>query len=409
MQITIHRGTHQIGGCVTEIRSGGTRIIIDMGSELPTIEKKDETEFNIDGVTTGQKDCSGVFISHYHGDHVGMFERVIPDIPVYMGEDARSIFYNVRKWLRDENLKRIEDFKTFIPGRKIRVSGEMSVTPYRVDHSAYDAYMFLIEAEGKRVLHTGDFRSHGWTGKGLQKVAEKLIKNVNVLITEGTTLTRDDTDADDYGEMNLLMDAKAVMQKYRNVFILCSSVNIDSIASFYQAAQNCKRLFVCDRYQRTNLDIVSRTAMTDLYRFPRAKIYKPGKGDVANSDCLRKMKAMGFCMLIRANGYFNEVLEKFPDSVLIYSMWNGYLKAKHPAHNPKMIELKKTAGSLGIQFMPLHTSGHATKETIVKLCKTLTPDFLMPIHVEDPKRFKELDLGGCIVKDDLKDGDPFNV
>ena len=39
--------------------------------------------------------------------------------------------------------------------------GDMTLTPIRVNHSAFDSYMFLIEAEGKRVLHTGDFRTHG--------------------------------------------------------------------------------------------------------------------------------------------------------------------------------------------------------------------------------------------------------
>ena len=30
MQVIIHRGTHQIGGCATEIRTGSTRILIDL-------------------------------------------------------------------------------------------------------------------------------------------------------------------------------------------------------------------------------------------------------------------------------------------------------------------------------------------------------------------------------------------
>ena len=31
MEIIIHRGTHQIGGCVTEIKTEEARIVIDMG------------------------------------------------------------------------------------------------------------------------------------------------------------------------------------------------------------------------------------------------------------------------------------------------------------------------------------------------------------------------------------------
>ena len=37
MQVIIHRGTHQIGGCITQIRSDkGTRIAIDIGQNLPS-------------------------------------------------------------------------------------------------------------------------------------------------------------------------------------------------------------------------------------------------------------------------------------------------------------------------------------------------------------------------------------
>ena len=34
MKIIIHRGTNQIGGCITEIQAGNDRIIIDLGSNL---------------------------------------------------------------------------------------------------------------------------------------------------------------------------------------------------------------------------------------------------------------------------------------------------------------------------------------------------------------------------------------
>ena len=39
--------------------------------------------------------------------------------------------------------------------------GGFKVTPYPMDHLAYDAYAFLIEAEGKKVIYSGDFREHG--------------------------------------------------------------------------------------------------------------------------------------------------------------------------------------------------------------------------------------------------------
>lgn len=35
MELIIHRGLEQIGGCITEIRTATSRVFIDMGQNLP--------------------------------------------------------------------------------------------------------------------------------------------------------------------------------------------------------------------------------------------------------------------------------------------------------------------------------------------------------------------------------------
>ena len=48
MKITIHRGQKQIGGCITEIESGsGTRILIDLGHNLPEGDTPSEDKYDI--------------------------------------------------------------------------------------------------------------------------------------------------------------------------------------------------------------------------------------------------------------------------------------------------------------------------------------------------------------------------
>ena len=51
MKIIVHRGTHQIGGVATEIRTRKTRIIIDMGDELSTDPEYEPKPLTISGVT----------------------------------------------------------------------------------------------------------------------------------------------------------------------------------------------------------------------------------------------------------------------------------------------------------------------------------------------------------------------
>ena len=49
-QIIIHRGAKQIGGCVTEIESNGSRVFIDIGDNLPGNDSK---LHSISGLTSG--------------------------------------------------------------------------------------------------------------------------------------------------------------------------------------------------------------------------------------------------------------------------------------------------------------------------------------------------------------------
>ena len=69
MRVTIHRGTHQIGGCVTEIEHERYKVFIDFGTPLPG--SGGGKLFPIEGLTTGDVSRSALFISHYHGDHIG--------------------------------------------------------------------------------------------------------------------------------------------------------------------------------------------------------------------------------------------------------------------------------------------------------------------------------------------------
>ena len=231
-----------------------------------------------------------------------------------MGEMAHKIFLNLRERLRDKNIERIRNFTTFHAGQKIPVgdSDDMFVTPYRVDHSAYDSYMFLIECEGKKILHSGDFRTHGWTGKGVCGLLRSYVKKVDVLICEGTMLSNERENDKVYAEKDLLRDAKDIMKNPRNknVFVLCSSTNIDSIASFYQAALETEKVIVADKYQCSNLEIVTDNAKNDpivskLYDFGQRQVYTYSN---KNNKLHDYMEDKGFCMFIRATPFFEEPL-----------------------------------------------------------------------------------------------------
>ncbi|NLL45700.1 MAG: MBL fold metallo-hydrolase, partial [Clostridiales bacterium] len=107
MQITIYRGTKEIGGTLVELKSGGSRILIDAGyplflngmpieDEVSTYPYNKLLELgvlpNIKGLYAWDSpEFDAVIISHAHIDHYGLLRYVNPAIPVYLSGGTRKI------------------------------------------------------------------------------------------------------------------------------------------------------------------------------------------------------------------------------------------------------------------------------------------------------------------------------
>lgn len=368
MKVIIHRGSHQIGGCCTEIATDRSRILIDFGAELDG-----NAELNIKGITGGNSHCNAVLFSHYHGDHIGLIESINKDIPLFIGELSLNILKmqnDRRKTYSEDVINRISSYKTGYPF----VFGDIKVTPFMVDHSAFDSHMFLIEADGKKVLHTGDFRQHGFRGKGLIPTLEKYVGEIDVLICEGTTISRNSQTI--MTESELTARAKSVFENNKYVFIACASTNIDRIAAFCSAVPSGKYC-ICDAYQKKILDVVKEKSgsRSALYTFPKALIYSPSLDD--------KMLQRGFCAFIRPGNYLsNKLLEQYKDKdpLIVYSMWHGYLEQNNALKNALS----------DFRMVELHTSGHADSETIDRVISKTKPKLIIPIHTDTPEQFANL-------------------
>lgn len=405
-KITIYRGSHQIGGCATEISTGKHRVIIDFGANLPDNDNEDVmTDEDLTETVFDGRPCNGVLFTHYHGDHMGLYKKVPRNVPLYIGSTAKKVLEILTEKLdsipntAEEGLPRIKDMECYIPGQKMSF-GDIGVTPLFVDHSALDAYMFLLEAGGKRILFTGDFREHGIVGKngGFERMVRKYIREVDILITEGTMLSRTEEinknpiqTEDDLGKR-----AGELFQANKESVILVSSTNLDSIMKFYHAVP-WGMDFVCDAYQAK----LMLAAMADKgnYREYRPEFIhgKPRRlyiiGDMeglgAEQNCFTAkisiLKNKGFTMLAReTKPVFKAIMEKYmTDPLVIYSKWVGYLKGKHA--NPKIGDF---IGSHRMEI--LHTSGHAYVETIAKLISMTNPKTIIPMHTECADAFGEI-------------------
>ena len=374
MNITVHRGTHQIGGSAIEISTASTRIILDFGNELSLDKKYIPIDFDIDGITKGISNCDGIVISHYHMDHLGQLTSVLPEIPVYMGALGKEVALIGAESRNKALYSCLLGANTF-RGRETFTIGDIRIRPLVIDHSAADSYMFVIEAEGKHILYTGDFRMHGLRQHVLEKIVKTYIGEVDVLITEGTSLSRDANDP--IGEVAVLDDISSYIQDGKYVFVMCSSTNIDRIMGIWQNMPTDKVL-ICDAYQKRILDTVINNVYyeSSLYRRHDSPLV------IDKGTYPKYYMDHGFVSLVRATEKYISHIQEFPkdDVRIIYSMWTGYIE-----ENLALKNLLDTYPSY-----ICHTSGHVSKTDLLKFIDLVNPDVIIPVHMDRPESLERL-------------------
>lgn len=414
MNITIHRGTHQIGGCVTEYEYDGWKLFVDYGEELPGGPKTGDLQ--VEGLTKGDLSKSALLITHYHGDHIGSIPKLPKQLPIYMGDlglKIQTILSDHLKAVRPEHeamLEHLKSVKTFKEGRQFKF-GPFTIMPVTVDHSAFDAYAFKISTNEASVYHTGDFRMHGFRSKKMDKMLQMYVGKVDYVVCEATNVFR--PEATSKSESKLQIDFYHQFKHKRGHIVYLSSTNIDRLFSLYHAALDARRPFYVDYYQKKVMDTVAYSdsiwTKSKLYKYGKYKP-RPLKYDDKNKDAffisdkfIDFLNQKGYVLIARPNERFDSLMTKIPgEKVKILSMWNGYLKEGTDAYNENL------AKSLEDGYDYMHTSGHIDMKDMREFLSILNPKGVIPIHTDNPKKFAE-EFGKDWNVHLLNDGDSITV
>ncbi len=396
MKITIHKGSQEIGGNCIQLSSGKTTILLDAGLPLsPASQRVDLSRLVVDAL----------LVSHPHQDHFGLMATLPPGTPVYIGRLARSLIDAPQVFIGgDRYALDFHDIKAWHPF----TIGDFTITPYLVDHSATDAYAFLIEAEGKRVFYSGDFRSHGRKGKLFDNLIQSPIGDIDLLFMEGTMLHRNnDLFPDETAVENLIFDT--IRQQKNISFLLASSQNIDRIVSAYRACKRAGKILVIDIYTAWVLEQLRQiTENTPAMDWPEIRVfvaYSQDKKLKANPDYFGDFRKRLYRYRVKpaelhatpeAFLYFGKMssfrlINSFKNAEapvnVIYSQWLGYLDGTHSDYFGSD-EVSAFRNDPEVNFIYAHSSGHATLSDLQKFAAALKPKMLVPIHTEDAEGFK---------------------
>jgi len=424
MNFQIHRGTKEIGGSCVEIWTQSTRIVVDFG--MPLVNP-DKTKFdsraiknlsvkelirkgtlpNIEGLYE-KSGNTALVLSHAHQDHFGLIKYVNEKCKIYLGRatqkliEITSIFTN-QDW-EVSNSQHFESGKPFF-------IGDIEITPYLMDHSAFDAYAFLIKADEKSLVYSGDFRIHGRKTKAFDWFSHKAETNVDYLLLEGTSIGRVDKNFPTETEIetefvNTFKESKGIN------LIYTSGQNIDRLVSIYRACKRTGKTLAIDFYIANVLKDLSEFGAIPhpSKNFPEIKVFFPYRlsrmiSNKGNERLLYRFKDYKITkeqigeqfdktvMIARPSMLKDlEYIKGLEKGIFIYSMWDGYKKEKTTKEFIDFLVGK------GMTEKQIHTSGHADQDALKRMVEVLKPKNLVPIHTFEGDEYKKIFTGTKVLR-----------
>jgi len=387
LTLTIHRAANEIGGnCIELSVADGARILLDAGRPL------DAPEGACEGLIPQTLDVSrpvnGVLLSHPHQDHYGLLDELPPKWPVYCGKASEKLI-RLTSGIFDKTPQ--QPFHNWESGKPF-VLGPFTITPLLTDHSAFDAYMLLIDVAGKRLLYSGDFRLHGRKSVLVRRLMDSPPESVDALLMEGTNL----------GSNKPCLSETDLEQRFRElfvatsgrVFVSWSAQNIDRTVTLYRACKSVGRTLVVDLYTAEVMEMLG-----DFGRLPRpdwpnikvvitksfARMYrKTGRGEFVDRMVKHGISAgklaetpsqwvvMTRPSLIR--DFESKGVVPNQHDVWSWSMWHGYLDGEDGNRVQAWFEQGQCPAK------HIHTSGHASPDDLREFAAAIDPHALIPIH-----------------------------
>jgi ribonuclease J len=397
MKVCIHRGTKEIGGTCVEIESQDKRLVLDVGLPLDTPDPDSIDLHPVKGFDAPDESLLGVVISHPHQDHYGLAHRLPEETPFLIGEAAEAILSAAVLFSpAGIKLKNV----THLVDRTPIALGPFTITPFLVDHSAYDSYAILVEAEGKRLFYTGDFRAHGRKASLTDRLIENPPRNVDILLMEGTCVGSDDQNFPTEDDL-----APRFVEIFKNTsgmpLVWCSGQNLDRVVTIWKACQRADRQFIVDMYTAEMLRATGNERMPQaawdgmrvfLPIIQKMRIVAEKAFDVSNPYYPYRIYPETFAefaansvLLFRPNMVRElERVHCLAGACVVCSEWRGYLEIEN---NKWFVEWLKRTGT-PMEFC--HTSGHASIPDLRRMRNAFAGAVAVPVHLTDRERFVEL-------------------
>jgi ribonuclease J len=379
-------GLGEVGKNMTVYESAGEAIVVDAGLAFPRDEHLgvDLVLPDMSFLAERPNGVRAVLLTHGHEDHVGALPYLLRIADVREVWATRLTLGLVKSKLDEHGLLRVAEL------READVGSRISLGPFRVEfvrmaHSIPDSAALAIEAEGKLIVHTGDYKLDHTPVDGQKtdvgRLAELGNRGVDLLLGDSTNAERP----------GVTQSERVVGEAFRQIFPLRTGrILVSSFASNVHRVQQAidvgvdhgRKVAIVGRSMRKSVNIARNLGFMDV---PEGVILKP--------DELAELPPRE--QLIVCTGSQGE-----PMSALTRIAYHDHPAVDVERGDTVIISAKPVPGNelrvhdainrlaragaevLHQEIAPVHVSGHGNAEEIRTILSLLRPKAVMPVHGE---------------------------
>ena len=394
MKLSILHGSSEIGGSCVKLTSGRNTIIIDMGMPLYDKEGKPFDKKNAKTVLPAvpglynKPYVDAILVSHALADHYGLDSYSAKEIPIYAGKGTSDLI--MISQLLDINKIENSRFVEIQAGQNFKI-GDFEITPYMMDHSAFESMAFYIKAGDKSIFYSGDFRAHGSRKWVFEKLTKEFNEKADVLLLEGTLIGGEERENSSEPETEKRITEELKKPFKGLTFASYSSQNIDRFKSFFKACLRTKKTLVIDpyaayileymppnfpKYDWNNIKVYCVNNRHSTAIFKNSKYKKFGRNKIKLEEIIQNPEKYVITDRYHIRKAFKPYLNK---PKVIWSLWKGYLTEQKPFWDAYRAEI-----------VQIHASGHADEQTLQRLVKAVKPGIIVPMHTQKPKLYEKV-------------------
>jgi len=468
-KLTFYGGVNEIGGNKILLQDKDAKIFLDFGMSFGNANKYfseflqprkcnglgDFIEFGLIpdlkglyrtdflkqmGRPNEELDIDGVLLSHAHADHASYINHLREDLPIFCSHETYSIlkamndtgagsFNDITDLTRcfetyinkkgelsrkttqtHDDLKVERKYQTFEFSRPFMIK-DLSIEPFKVDHSLSGAAGYIIHTSSGTIVYTGDFRFHGRREKETVAFMEACKEaEPDLLIIEGTRIDEGSSKK----ESDVEEEICGISTNAKGLSICNWSIrDTDRMLSFLNAAKKMSKKLTISLKQAYLLDQLSKCSET-----------LAPKLDDENIELYANRKSWGLigdnsCDLKIRNQDYDTWERPYLDRAVCYkdiqANQKKYLMFCTNFDLKELINIKPVDGSVyiksvcepfdaememdwervmnwinhfGMNVESTHVSGHASGLQLKEFVQQVNAKNLIPIHTENAKAFE---------------------